>query len=144
MASPWISAIVVVCVTGVVVFTRPNGLSFSEKSEPVPTGPKGVVPVVVQVNVTVPEPVVGVQVPNRGLPVLVRNEPEVALTYCSLPGSNETVVVNEPAPHVLIGWLLAMLYDDPADGTAGDQGAVVVITVPVFEAMEALTVDTSR
>ena len=138
------SASVVVCVSGVVVFTTPSGLSFSVKSDPVPTGPSGVLPVVVQENVTVPVPVVGVHVPNSGRPVLVRKEPPLALTNCSFAGSNETVVLNDPTPHALIGWLLAMLYNEPLDGTAGDQGAVVVMTVPVFEAIDALIVDRSK
>ena len=39
------SARVVVCVSGVVVFTKPRGLSLSVKSDPVPKGPSGVLPV---------------------------------------------------------------------------------------------------
>jgi hypothetical protein len=72
------------------------------------------------------------------------NDPFVALTYWIFVGSNVRTVLNDPTPHVLTGWLFATEYEEPFDGTAGDHGAVVVMTVPVFDAIDALMVDTSR
>jgi hypothetical protein len=108
---------------------------------PVPLGPSGVAPVVEHETVTKPVPVVGTHGDtNNWRPVEVSQTLTSVLMYASSAGSNVTVVSNDPTPHELVGCEFTMVYDDPAVGTAGDHGAVVVTTVVVLDCTVALVV----